>query len=611
MTNKTTYIFLATLIFFTGIIKTAAQSDIKYGNDYIVFEAEDTNLNSNWTIRTPTDPDYLKYLTNLGSSPAPVNDTYLEYTGPWQGEGTELTYVFTAPKTGTYQLAMRMHSPLRDGELADQRNDFYIKMEGNFTSGSSKHSESDLRTFHKMFGRGANKWGTCINLEHNGNNGAFYNLTEGESYSFYLKGRSSTTVVDYITFYDTNYLAHDISNQGPDLALQLPEEIRPYVAPTAINFVNNITKIRVNTSLDLGIKTTPTNGNPSVVWSSSNTSIIAVNQTGTITALGNIGDKAIITATSTIDNSIIVANEIEVITFYTIPVTGITISPDKTVVIESSTEQLMATVNPIDADDKTVTWTSSNETIATVATDGTVTGISNGVVIIRATSNENATVFDEAEVEIGQFFAQSISFDDNSKYTSTNYYNNGNMEVSFNYHAGSLETIKSLKLYLREVDSSWKVVKDIVLDLTDSLSENNGSYTANISLTGITPTANLTEGNFYYLFIKNENTSGGNVTKGIRDIIVLDESELSTDEHFFNKNFTIYPIPADDYFIIESKTSIAEMNVDLYTITGRVVYTNFFTLTTNRIDTSLLNPGIYILKIKSKGLVVSKRILVK
>ena len=179
-----------------------------------------------WTVRAPGDPEYLKYLTNVGSSPEPINNTYLEYTGPWLGAGSELTYNFTAPKTGTYQIAMRMHSPLRSGELADKRNDFFIKMDGNFTSGSNKHTESDLRTFHKIFGRGANKWGTCVNLEHNGNNGAFYNLIKGEVYTFTLKGRSGTAVVDYITFYDTSYLAHNINNQSTDLALQLPEEIR-------------------------------------------------------------------------------------------------------------------------------------------------------------------------------------------------------------------------------------------------------------------------------------------------------------------------------------------------------------------------------------------------
>ncbi len=58
-----------------------------------------------------------------------------------------------------------------------------------------------------------------------------------------------------------------------------------------------------------------------------------------------------------------------------------------------ATGTLVATVNPTEATNKNVTWTSSNETVATVA-DGIVTPLSVGSTTITVTtddSSKNAT----------------------------------------------------------------------------------------------------------------------------------------------------------------------------------------------------------------------------
>ena len=69
------------------------------------------------------------------------------------------------------------------------------------------------------------------------------------------------------------------------------------------------------------------------------------------------------------------------------PVTDATLSHDKVDLTKvGETLQLTATVKPSYADNKTITWRSSDEKVATVDKDGKVTAVANGTVTITATS---------------------------------------------------------------------------------------------------------------------------------------------------------------------------------------------------------------------------------
>ncbi|MCQ2801249.1 MAG: Ig-like domain-containing protein [Bacilli bacterium] len=70
-------------------------------------------------------------------------------------------------------------------------------------------------------------------------------------------------------------------------------------------------------------------------------------------------------------------------------VTGVSLNKETTTLQEGANEQLIATVSPDNADDKTVTWTSSNDSIATVV-DGKVTAVSAGeaTITVKTTDGE-------------------------------------------------------------------------------------------------------------------------------------------------------------------------------------------------------------------------------
>lgn len=63
-------------------------------------------------------------------------------------------------------------------------------------------------------------------------------------------------------------------------------------------------------------------------------------------------------------------------------------------------QTLKLTVNPAKAYDKTVTWTSSDEAIATVNDEGLVTAISAGTVTITATANDGSAVSGSFEITV-------------------------------------------------------------------------------------------------------------------------------------------------------------------------------------------------------------------
>lgn len=82
-----------------------------------------------------------------------------------------------------------------------------------------------------------------------------------------------------------------------------------------------------------------------------------------------------------------------------IEVTSIVVSGDNTVQ-QGGTIQLSAVVSPSDATDKSVTWSSSNTSVATINSSGLVTAVSPGSSTIKATANDGSEVFGEYPITV-------------------------------------------------------------------------------------------------------------------------------------------------------------------------------------------------------------------
>lgn len=77
-----------------------------------------------------------------------------------------------------------------------------------------------------------------------------------------------------------------------------------------------------------------------------------------------------------------------------IAVTSISLNKKELMLSEGDSETLVATVKPDDATDKTVTWSSSDETVATVDKDGKVTAVKEGAAVITAKAGEKRATCD-------------------------------------------------------------------------------------------------------------------------------------------------------------------------------------------------------------------------
>ncbi len=132
---------------------------------------------------------------------------------------------------------------------------------------------------------------------------------------------------------------------------------------------------------------------PALIWRSSDENVATVNYPGVfstegfVTAVG-VGE-AVITAYTT-DGSGITATCKVIVTPKL--VTSVTLDQSELTIERTYTAQLSATIAPEDADNRTVTWTSDNEEVATVDGHGLVTAVGEGTATITATANDGSGV---------------------------------------------------------------------------------------------------------------------------------------------------------------------------------------------------------------------------
>lgn len=193
-------------------------------------------------------------------------------------------------------------------------------------------------------------------------------------------------------------------------------------------------------------------------------------------------------------------------------VTGIVITAEEDILAVGQTGTVNAQVLPFFADNQAFTLSSSDNSIATVDDNGVVTAIAAGNVVITATSDEGDFTA-ETTITIEEPVSPSISFDDTSYYVNTAFENNGVITVTTNYEAGTGEVVTDgvggIRYFVRELTAGFaSVVKDIIVFDASVIGTQRGPSVVDIPLDFATPTSDLPEGNFYFLFVQFESSNG-------------------------------------------------------------------------------------------------------
>lgn len=130
-----------------------------------------------------------------------------------------------------------------------------------------------------------------------------------------------------------------------------------------------------------------------VEWSSDREDVATVDASGKVTAKGN--GKATITVT-TQDQGKTASCKITVAQW----VTSISLNQSSLTLNEGQEQTLTATINPSNANDPSLTWTSSDESVAKVDQEGKVTAVSKGNAVIKATANDGSEISASCAVSV-------------------------------------------------------------------------------------------------------------------------------------------------------------------------------------------------------------------
>lgn len=129
-----------------------------------------------------------------------------------------------------------------------------------------------------------------------------------------------------------------------------------------------------------------------LTWTSNNQSAATVDQSGKVTAVGN--------GIATINVSAENGKSASCVVMVTTLVASISLDNASIVLNEGQEQTLIPTVTPATASDKSLSWTSSNESAAIVDNNGKVTAISKGTTTIKAMANDGSGKYATCSVTV-------------------------------------------------------------------------------------------------------------------------------------------------------------------------------------------------------------------
>jgi len=307
-------------------------------------------------------------------------------------------------------------------------------------------------------------------------------------------------------------------------------------------------------------------------------------------------------------------------------VTGVNVTPTELLLAIGANSQLTATVKPNHATRKEVSWSSSNESVATVDTNGLVQAIAEGTAIITATTQQN-NLSASSTVNVTLYGDHTPV---PAKIEAEDYSDMKGVQTEFTADAGGGLNVG----YIEKgdwVDYQIFVPEAGLYDIDIRVSSPNSSRqlqilvgseilaTVDVPKTGawqkwetVTTKVTLPQGiqtlrilssngtgynyNLNWLEIKNADTTTGTLSAK-----VADEAKIR-----------VYPNPVNgDKFIIQTEGINALFDVRIFNLSGALVYASYRN-NFNQIELPakvLGKAGIYAIEVNSSGRVFTEKII--
>ena len=282
-------------------------------------------------------------------------------------------------------------------------------------------------------------------------------------------------------------LLKNASSKEKDTVINALKEVGMFdVAKTSVKSVElNKTKLTMIKGKSETLKATinPDNAtDKNVTWKSSNEKIAKVDKNGNVTAISP--GTTTITVTTKDGNKKATCN-----VTVQIPVTSVKLNKTKLTMIKGRNETLKPTINPDNASNTNVTWSSSNKNVATVDGKGNVKAVGAGTATITVTTkdgNKKATCkvkvnnpYKIRKVNISVNLPKSFKqkhyveiLDGNNKVIKTYAARTGSSSYTFTYQLDTSSSSYSRKIRIRTVSGNKKYDSNLFKINSSTINKN-------------------------------------------------------------------------------------------------------------------------------------------
>ncbi len=326
-----------------------------------------------------------------------------------------------------------------------------------------------------------------------------------------------------------------------------------------------------------------------------------------------------------------------------IPVTAVSISETSATLAANSTLQLSTTILPANATNQKIRWSTSNETVATVSTEGLVTARSSGTAIIWAISLDGekaataqitvpgAVFFDDCDQLTLWNSSAALKLNDTDQKQGTNCiefngsttdefkkafspaYNSeltsDNAVLKFWYYVSDVSNCGTVRV---ELGSAGKADVDEFSWPLSGLVNGWNQISLKVSQATILGSPNLNALNWFRIY----NQKSGTITTRIDGIEITTDQVISgvKQEVVSEKGISVFPNPSNGVFRLKNlpaNLASGEYELKIFDLGGKLIYSSTITDPLATVQVNEIRDGIFILQISIEGLSYKTKLIVK